>query len=348
MLSSLPAYGALAPVVGRRAAATGASSTGSTPRTCPPREARSATSSLHRHRRGRQRPGGADGHRAAVASRERRGAAAGGAARTSRRGRPASCRPGATTDDGDPLSVEVLKAPMHGTAGPGAVVAGTYGTQNVTVPYVGAGLHRLRLRPSAGVRRPRTVLRAHLRRSGSQEPAAVLEPPVSVPEPPVTVPRPAVPAARPRCCDRPCARRPAVGRPAARSGRLARELLETPAVASVTRTKGLAVHAVKRLSRRELLRRGRGRRPRRQLPGRVHVRSTALLRTGSRNARRGAAAPVGDRARGRSRADALAHAEPADRARLRRARRPPRRSGFEVSTAAGSRRTVRRTVLIGS
>jgi hypothetical protein len=219
-------------------------------------------------------------------------------------------------DDGDPLSVEILSAPRHGSAAPAVVTTGFFGVSNITIPYVpdpgyeGYDCVRLKVTDGHGLAfdiaidiwvRPR--------------PPLVEAPPYLPPLPPLPLPDASAEPVRAQV----------------------ERALGTTAVRRLHKTRGAEVWARRKLSRRDLRRWGRA-------PGlvvvcsaRCKIRSDSRLATGLRSVRASRGKAVTAASAGQVQVLSLAIGRTERRA-LSRARKP--RAKFSVSVRAGAGRAA--------
>lgn len=112
-----------------------------------------------------------------------------------------------TDDEGDPMSVEILEAPRHGTTGPPVTAPGLFGTNQITIPYVPApgfvGYDCIKVKVTDGHGFEQTILLEAQVQKLLEQPVAVPDlpplPPLPAPLPP-TLPRPGGPVS-PRAVD---------------------------------------------------------------------------------------------------------------------------------------------------
>jgi hypothetical protein len=244
-----------------------------------------------------------------------------------------------TDDDGDPLTVEVIGGPLHGKAGPVAVVPDLYGWSKVNIPYV----------PDTGYEGYDCVTVRVTDGNGLSMEIAVdvyVRKPIAPPVPlPIPLPLPPLPLPLPLPAP--------AGPPPAGPGTLdqmvrtyVREALGTISVKQLPSVGDTQVWTAAKLSRKELMKAGHLPAMVVLCPGGCSLRSESEIFTGSRRRARASRRSV-TQVVAAGRAQLLWLTLDGDqRAPLRKARKARADFKLAVRPAGGARRTVKRSITL--
>jgi hypothetical protein len=240
-------------------------------------------------------------------------------------GEPAVLRANCSDDDGDPLSLEVVSAPKHGTATPAPLTPGRFGQSEITIPYVAdptyVGYDCMKVKVTDG-----NGLDFELQFDIWIQPPGV---PLFNPPLPELPPLPTLPVAR------------GGGPRAVRSA--VEQALGTKAVKRLRTTAGAEVWARTELSRHDLLRYGRAPGLVVVCAGRCQIHADSELATGVPRVRASRRRVVAAAMSGQPQVLSLAVSR-AERRALRRARGPRARFTVSIRPAGGHSKSLSRSI----